>query len=241
MSESRIHESLDCRHMIAKIDNTCANRLMGRIALALLSFTIAAFVVKVSVHLEVQARYTPIVVFHAASMLAWLGLLVTQSFLAANEEIRVHRAIGRTSPFLVFAMLVSGVVISLNIGEELGRNEVTVVNIASFVTFVPLYGAAIWFAKRRHIHAHRQAMLIGTLALMTPAYARIVQVAGLPDPLAIVVQLPIAIAIACWLDWKVMGQITKPTLSMLGFSIAVIAAMAAVLVAFFLPALMAQL
>ena len=70
------------------------------------------------------------------------------------------------------------------------------VNLGAFATFVPLYFAALHFARARDIAAHRQAMLIATLALMTPAYARVVQVLGLPDPVAIAVQPPITIAIA---------------------------------------------
>jgi hypothetical protein len=47
-----------------------ANELMGRIALGLLGFTLIAFALKAALHPQVQARYTPIVVFHALSMIA---------------------------------------------------------------------------------------------------------------------------------------------------------------------------
>jgi hypothetical protein len=207
---------------------------MGNIALGLLGFTLFAFALKAAVHTEVQARYTPIVVFHAVSMVAWLGLLASQSFLAARFRLAAHRATGRASIALVGAMLVSGSVISWRIGQELGRPEVTVVNLAAFATFIPLYFAALHFARRRDIAAHRQAMLIATLALMTPAYARVVQVLGLPDPVAIAVQVPITIAIACGYDWVLHGRITKPVLAMLGFSVAVVVVMSAVLAALFL-------
>jgi hypothetical protein len=135
---------------------------------------------------------------------------------------------------LVGAMAVSGAIISVNIGRELGRPEVTVVNLAAFVTFLPLYFAALHFARRRDMHAHRQAMLIGTLALMTPAYARVVQVAGLPDPVAIAAQVPITLAIALGYEWKVLGRVSKPVLGMLGFSLGVIAVMVGVLAVWFL-------
>lgn len=211
-----------------------ANQWMGRIALGLLWFTLVAFALKVVVHPEVQARYTPIVVFHAVSMLAWLTLLVIQSALAARYKLAAHRATGRASIALVAAMLVSGSAISLRIGQELGRPEVTVVNLAAFVTFIPLYFAALHFARRRDIAAHRQAMLIAALALMTPAYARVVQVLGLPDPVAIGVQPPITIAIAAGYDWVLHGRVTRPTLAMLGFSVAVVTVMVGVLAVWFL-------
>jgi len=207
---------------------------MGKIALGLLGFTLFAFALKAFAHPQVQARYTPIVVFHAVSMIAWLSLLASQAFAAARFKLAAHRATGRASIALVAAMLVSGSAISWNIGQELGRPEVTVVNLAAFVTFIPLYFAALHFARARNIAAHRQAMLIATLALMTPAYARVVQVLGLPDPVAIAVQPPITIAIAVAYDWVLHGRVTKPTLAMLGFSVAVVVVMVAVLAVLFL-------
>lgn len=211
-----------------------ANLLMGNIALGLLGFTLFAFALKAIAEPAVQARYTPIVVFHAGSMIAWLTLLASQSFLAARFKLAAHRATGRASIALVGAMLVSGGVISWRIGQELGRPEVTVVNLAAFATFIPLYFAAIHFARRRDIAAHRQAMLIATLALMTPAYARVVQVLGLPDPVAIGVQPPITILIACGYDWVLHGRVTRPTLVMLGFSVGLVVVMSAVLAVLFL-------
>ncbi len=207
---------------------------MGKIALGLLAFTLFAFALKAVAHPAVQARYTSLVVFHAGSMIAWLILLASQSFLAARFKLAAHRATGRASIALVAAMLVSGGVISWRIGLELGRPEVTVVNLAAFATFVPLYFLALHFARRRDIAAHRQAMLIATLALMTPAYARVVQVLGLPDPVAIAVQVPITILIACGYDWVLHGRLTKPVLAMLGFSVGLVVVMSAVLAVLFL-------
>lgn len=220
--------------MRAPENNRRANLLLSLIAQGLLGFTLIAFAAKALVHTEVQARYTPLVVFHASVMLAWLALLASQAWLAAEHRLNLHRAFGRASIALTGAMAASGAVIAVNIGQELGRPEVTVVNIAAFVTFIPLYFAALHFARRRDIAAHRQAMLIATLALMTPAYARVVQVLGLPDPVAIGVQVPITIAIAVGYDWVLLGRVTRPTLAMLGFSVAVVLVMVAVLAVWFL-------
>lgn len=207
---------------------------MGNIALGLLGFTLFAFALKAIAHPEVQARYTPIVVFHALSMIAWLTLLATQAFAAARFKLAAHRATGRASIALVGAMLVSGAVISWRIGLELGRPEVTVVNLAAFATFIPLYFAALHFARRRDIAAHRQAMLIATLALMTPAYARVVQVLSLPDPVAIGVQVPITVLVSAGYDWVLHGRVTRPVVMMLGFSVGLVVVMSAVLAVLFL-------
>jgi hypothetical protein len=77
-------------------------------------------------------------------------------------------------------------------------------------------------------------MLIATLALMTPAYARVVQVLGLPDPVAIAVQVPITIAIAVAYDWVLHGRVTRPVLAMLAFSVGLVVVMCAVLAVLFL-------
>lgn len=167
-------------------------------------------------------------------MLSWLGLLTVQPLLIITKRMRRHRTLGAFSLGLVGAMASSGAIIAVNIGRELGRPEVTVVNVAAFVTFLPLYFAAVNFARAKKVHEHRQAMLIATLALMTPAYARIVQVLDLPDPVAIGAQVPITIAIACGYDWAIKGHVTRPVIAMLGFSVAVIAVMVAVLAVWFL-------
>lgn len=208
-----------------------SHRLLGHIATALLVFTLIAFGLKALIHTEVQARYTPIVIAHALSMVAWLGLLAGQAYLASARRLKTHRMLGTISLALVAVMTATGMIIAVNIGKELGRVEVTIVNVAAFATFLPLYAAALWFAVRRHTAEHRMAMLVGTLALMTPAYARMIQVLGLPDPLAIAVQVPITVAIALGYEWTITGKATRPTLVMLAFSVGLIAIMGAALIA----------
>ncbi|MEL6542896.1 MAG: hypothetical protein AAFQ34_16050 [Pseudomonadota bacterium] len=211
-----------------------ANRLLGHIALALVVFTVVAFGTKAIAISSVQARYTPLVIFHAGAMLAWMSLLASQAYLASAGRMSLHKRFGTTSLGLVAAMTISGAIISINIGQELGRPEVTVVNIAAFVTFIPLYFAAIHFARSHQMHAHRQAMLIGTLAFMTPVYARVTDVIGLPPQVAIGLQPPLTIAIALAYDRAALGRISREACAMLLFSIAVVLAMVGVLLAWFL-------
>lgn len=227
------HYAFDTRRP-APMSAKQANRLLGHIALALVVFTVVAFGLKVIVHPERAARYTPLVVFHAGAMLAWMSMLASQAYLASSGRMSLHKRFGTTSLGLVAAMTISGAVISINIGQELGRPEVTVVNIAAFVTFIPLYFAAIHFARSHKMHAHRQAMLIGTLAFMTPVYARITDVLGLPPQVAIAIQPPLTILLALAYDWAVLGRISRAVIAMLALSIAVVLAMAAVLVVWFL-------
>ena len=217
----------------ARMDARSAHRLMAFIAFALAVFTIGAFGAKAVFVPEVRSRYTPLVVFHAVSMLGWMLLLGSQALLAAGGRMKAHRKFGTASLALVAAMTVSGAILSINIRAELGRPEVTIVNLAAFITFLPLYAAALIFARRRDMHSHRQAMLIGTLAFMTPVYARITDVLGLPPQVSIGVQPPLTLAIALGYEWAVLGRITKPVAWMLAFSVAVIMAMVGVLAVWF--------
>lgn len=217
-----------------RMDARAANRLLGHIAFALVAFTVVAFALKVTVHPERAARYTPLVIFHAVTMLAWMSLLGTQAYLASAGRLNAHRKWGAASMALVAAMTVSGMIISVNLGQEIGRTEVTVVNIAAFVTFIPLYFAALHFARSHQMHPHRLAMLIGTLAFMTPVYARVTDVLALPPQVSIGIQPPLTIAIALAYEWSVLRRFTKATMAMLAFSVAIILVMVAVLAVWFL-------
>jgi hypothetical protein len=207
--------------------------LLGRIALALMVFTVIAFGLKLAIHPERAARYTPLVNFHAIAMLAWMGLLAGQTYLAAAGNMKPHGVLGRASIVLVGVMTVSGAMVAVNIAQELGRPEVAIVNIAAFATFLPLYFAAVYFARRRQVHSHRQAMLIGTLAFMTPVYARITDVLGLPPQVAIGIQPPLTIAIALGYDCLTHARISRATMAMLAFSVAVVGVMVGVLAIWF--------
>lgn len=211
-----------------------AHRWLGHIASALLVFCLIAFSWKAIAAPEVRLRYTPIVIAHAGAMLAWFALLAMQAYLAAAGRFALHRRLGAASLALVAVMSITGAIISVNIGEELGRREVTIVNLASFAIFLPLYAAALWWAGRRSIHEHRLAMLIASLALMTPAYARVVQVLGLWDPIAIAANIALTGLIAAGYDWAASGRLTRALIAMLAFSYAVLAIMIAVLAIWFL-------
>ena len=64
--------------------------------------------------------------------------------------------------------------------------------------------------------------------------SRVVQVLGLPDPVAIAVQVPITVAVSAGYDWVLHGRVTRPVLAMLGFSVGLVTVMSAVLAVLFL-------
>ena len=105
----------------APMSATQANRLLGHIAVALVVFTVIAFALKVIVQPERAARYTPIVVFHAGAMLAWMSMLASQAYLASAGKMNLHRRFGTTSLGLVAAMTNSGAIITIKALYELER------------------------------------------------------------------------------------------------------------------------
>ena len=210
--------------MSSGIDHKKGNELLAKIALFLLIFAVGAFALKVIVEPERLVRYTPLVILHGATMVAWMLLFASQARLAAAGKLPTHRTFGRWSPILVLAMVVSGMTVSWNLVREFGAYQVFIANIGNFATFVPLYIAAIFFARRHEQAEHRQAMLIGTLALMGPAYGRVFDALDLPEFGAITFVIGFTLGLPIWLDRASRGSVSKSTWAMIGFYFAVLAA-----------------
>ncbi len=203
--------------MTSSIDHKNANQLLARMALGILIFVIFAFAIKSIVHPERLARYTPLVIVHAATMTGWLALLYSQASLAAKGDMSRHRAFGKWSPLLVAAVVISGLTVSWNLAQEFQRYEVFVGNIGTFVIFVPLYLAAILFARTHRGSEHRQAMLIGTLATLGPAYSRIMDVLDWPLFAAVPIMFVVTFALPIWIDRAARGSVARPTWWMLAY------------------------
>lgn len=210
--------------MLGSIDHRAGNALLSKFALAILIFSIAAFALKVIVDPERLVRYTPLVSLHGATMIGWMALLTVQARLASTGKLSRHRSIGRLSPILVVAMVVIGMTVSWNLSQEFNRYEILVGNTGTFATFVPLYVAAILFARSHRAAEHRQAMLIGTIALLGPAFARVFDVMDIPEFTAAPLQLVLVPGLAIWLDKVSRGHIAKSTWWMLAYYFAALIA-----------------
>lgn len=208
--------------MPSPIDHRAGNALVAKIAVAILVFSVGAFALKVIVHPERAARYTPLVMVHGATMVAWFSMMASQAYLAANNRLNPHRALGRWSPLLVIAMVGSGMTVSWNLSQEFDRYDVLVGNTGIFATFIPLYIAAILFARGHDQASHRQAMLIGSLAMLGPAYSRVMDILEQSTMLVLPVQLVVTIGSSLWLDRVSRGHVAKSTWWMLGFYLAIL-------------------
>ncbi|MEO0419980.1 MAG: hypothetical protein AAF249_14035 [Pseudomonadota bacterium] len=203
--------------MQANIDHHAGNALLFKLAIAIFIFSFAAFALNVIVDPDKLARYTPLVSVHGAIMMGWMALLASQARLAMTGKLSSHRAFGRWSPLLVVTMVTTGMTVSWNLSQEIGRYGVLVGNIGVFLTFLPLYIAAIVFARRHKPAEHRQAMLLATLSVLAPAYSRVTGALDLPLSAAMAMQVIATVGLSIWLDRASRGAVAKSTWWMLGF------------------------
>jgi hypothetical protein len=126
---------------------------------------------------------------HGIVMTAWFALFLIQVRLVATGNIRLHRKVGTAGIALALLVLAVG----LQTGIASARAGVTplpsipplvflVMPVAELVIFGTLFGAAI--AMRKRGPYHKRFMLLASLAILTPAMARLpfefVRVGGPP-------------------------------------------------------------
>ena len=116
---------------------------------------------------------------HGVVMTAWFTLFLVQVRMVATGHTALHRKVG------VFGALLAMVVLAVGIsaGMASARAGVTpipqitplqflVMPIGEMVVFGTLFGAAI--AMRKRSAYHKRLMLLASLAMLTPAFARLV-------------------------------------------------------------------
>jgi hypothetical protein len=130
------------------------------------------------------AALTPLVHVHALVFSAWLILFIAQTGLVAARRTDIHRRLGGTGLALAAAVAVIGLMTAISAGRR-GSSPpgwddrafllVPVTSVLLFAGFV-----AAGFVRRRRADWHKRLMLLGTIAMLVPALARIVNMAALP-------------------------------------------------------------
>ena len=114
---------------------------------------------------------------HALVMTAWFALFLVQVRLVATGRTQVHRKMGVAG--VLVAALVVGVGVAIGIaGAKAGSAPIglsplvfLVLPLGEMFVFAVLAGAAIVLRKRSAWH--KRLMLLGSLAMLTPAMARL--------------------------------------------------------------------
>lgn len=127
-----------------------------------------------------------IVHFHGALYLAWVLLYFAQTSLVAANRRDLHRTLGTGGALLGLAVIVMGVVISIEgarrgAGGPLRDQLAFLANpLTNIFTFTVLLGAAI--AQRTRAAYHKRLMLLTMLPILTTPLARISMMLHVPLP-----------------------------------------------------------
>lgn len=125
--------------------------------------------------------------FHGLTALAWMGMLILQSWLHRRGQLGWHRRIGRLSLVLVPLFLLSGVLmVRTMLRGQTPFNaafgpRLAAVDAVSLVTFAAAYALAL--LHRREVKRHARWMVGTGLLVLPPALARLLAMAvpGLPS------------------------------------------------------------
>jgi hypothetical protein len=119
----------------------------------------------------------PLIVFHGILFSSWIALFITQTSLVAAKRTRTHMRLGIAGGVLASLMIIIGTITA--IVRANGPSPIPGINPLSFLTiplgdilvFAILIGAAFYYRKR--VDIHKRLMLIGTIALLPAAVARL--------------------------------------------------------------------
>lgn len=154
-------------------------------------FALASFVVVVAGFAGraiVVPERTPVITLtiavHALIMLGWYSLVCVQANLIAGRNTVLHMRLGRLSPLLAAAILISGMLVTLEtyarrISEGVSAPELAVyLSFSSLLGFVVLYGLA--YRMRGQGDFHKRYMVLAGVAMMLAATFRLAAALGAP-------------------------------------------------------------
>lgn len=140
----------------------------------------------------------PVIHFHAAIYLGWLGLFITQTALAATGRTAAHVKLGKIGIWYGVVVLIVGLIVSFAMfairvrAGELERAQLSLMApLIDMVVFAPLFAAAVYF--RTQTDLHKRFMIVATTSLLIAAVGRM-SFLGSPVSLLIVWNSPILLA-----------------------------------------------
>lgn len=125
---------------------------------------------------------------HGVVSTSWILLFVAQTSLVAAGRTDLHRRLGVAGAVLAVGVLVVGFITAVT-AARLGRSPgppplvFLSVPIGTLVAFGVLVGIGLY--NRRRSETHRRLMLLATIAILTPALARLRFIGSGGPPLAI--------------------------------------------------------
>jgi hypothetical protein len=120
----------------------------------------------------------PIFYVHGAVFTAWMLLLVAQPLLVASGRIDLHRALGRFGVVIAAAIValgIAGAIVAAGrptgfIGVPIPPLQFLAIPMFTMVLFASFVALAI--VKRHDSQAHKRLMLLATVNVLAPGFAR---------------------------------------------------------------------
>lgn len=120
---------------------------------------------------------TSLMVFHGIIFSSWLVLLITQASLVAANRTDIHRRLGIVGAILAALMIVVGFTLAIHAAKYGFKTpglppplNFLVVPFFDILVFAVLVGAAFYYRGRPD--AHKRLMLVATISILPPAFAR---------------------------------------------------------------------
>src|SRR5215471_9947138 len=119
----------------------------------------------------------PLVHLHGIVMTSWVVLFIAQVSLIAAHRTRVHQRVGVLGAILAALIVVVGIATAISASARGAASageaglKFLVVPLGDILVFAIPVGMALYFRRRPEIH--KRLMLLGALALLDPAIARI--------------------------------------------------------------------
>ncbi|MEZ5518168.1 MAG: hypothetical protein R3F41_11965 [Gammaproteobacteria bacterium] len=110
-------------------------------------------------------------VIHGLAMTAWYAIFVAQTYLVRSRNFVLHRNLGITGLVVAGLLIISGFYTMIQFSGRSPEGPVTAImtgNTIGFIVFVTLLTIGVLNRKRPEIH--KRAMLIGSIAIIGPAF-----------------------------------------------------------------------
>lgn len=156
---------------------------------------------------------SPIIIhLHGFAFMAWVGITLGQTWLAAGGNLALHRKLGVISIGWVILLMILGPLVTISTVQT-GRTpfffqpqHFLIANPMTLIGFAALFGAAMLLRHRKEWHVRLQ---VGAFAmLMGPGFGRLIPMPFLP-PYAFEIAGLLAIVfllVGMARDWRVHGR-----------------------------------
>ena len=160
---------------------------------------------------------------HGIVFFAWYLLFLLQATLIRNKNIALHKRMGQLSVLLVIVIIVLGVQIMQRV---YGNPNMSIAGLSpegsmifpftDLLNFTIAYVLALTY--RKDGEAHKRWMLLAGILMIGPATARTVIMNGLPEPMILLLELGLIIALMVY-DFRTRGKPHWATGTALGIAI----------------------